>query len=190
MRNLVIWGAPWLRDRLAARGFACDSLRPEAVLVFVADDDDLDAIRRMTAKHAAPLLVVLAGVPSLAVAFRLLRAFELGAAGALLADATDADLARAIDDVVEHRATLEPTIGELLVRGLRARSEKHAAITLTARERDVLRYLVEGHTLAEIADELDIGFYTVQSHVKHIYRKLGVGSKAAATAAALRLQLV
>ncbi|HVK88611.1 MAG TPA: LuxR C-terminal-related transcriptional regulator [Kofleriaceae bacterium] len=190
MRNLVIWGAPWLRDRLAARGFACDSLRPEAVLVFVADDDDLDAIRRMTAKHAAPLLVVLAGAPSLAVAFRLLRAFELGAAGALLADATDEELGRAIADIAEHRATLDPTIGELLVRGLRARSEKHAAITLTARERDVLRYLVEGHTLAEIADELDIGFYTVQSHVKHIYRKLGVGSKAAATAAALRYQLV
>jgi len=190
MRNLVIWGAPCLRDRLAARGFACDSLRPEAVIVYAAEDDDLEHIRRMTAKHNAPLLVVLAGVPSLAVSFRLLRAFELGAAGAILADASDTELARAIGDVADHRATLDPTIGELLVRGLRARSERHAAISITARERDVLRFLVQGHTLAEIAQELDIGFYTVQSHVKNIYRKLDVGSKAAATAAALRYQLI
>lgn len=190
MRNLVIWGAPWLRDRLAARGFACESLRPDVVVVFAEDDDDLEAIRRMIAKHPVPLLAVLAGAPSLALAFRLLRAFELGASNAVLADATDQELTRAINDVADHRANLDPTVGELLVRGLRARSERHAAITLTARERDVLRFLVEGHTLAEIAEELAIGFYTVQSHVKNIYRKLDVGSKAAATAAALRYQLV
>jgi DNA-binding CsgD family transcriptional regulator len=59
---------------------------------------------------------------------------------------------------------------------------------LTSREREVLGELTEGHTTQTIATRLGIGFGTVQTHLK--YRKLDVGSKAAATAIALRHQLV
>jgi LuxR family maltose regulon positive regulatory protein len=51
---------------------------------------------------------------------------------------------------------------------------------LTARERDVLRFLPSRLTLGEIADELYVSVNTLKFHLKLIYRKLGVNSRAEA----------
>jgi DNA-binding NarL/FixJ family response regulator len=63
-------------------------------------------------------------------------------------------------------------------------------IDLTAREMDVLRLLVHGLTSAQIAERLTIGLVTVNSHVRSIYSKLGITSRAAATRYALEHKLV
>jgi DNA-binding CsgD family transcriptional regulator/tetratricopeptide (TPR) repeat protein len=56
---------------------------------------------------------------------------------------------------------------------------------LTAREVEVLRLLAQGLTSAQIAEQLVIGVVTVNFHVRSIYSKLGVTSRAAATRYAL-----
>jgi non-specific serine/threonine protein kinase len=61
---------------------------------------------------------------------------------------------------------------------------------LTRREAEVLRLVVAGQTNREIAAELVLSEKTVGRHLEHIYAKLGVSSRAAATAAALRAGLV
>jgi ATP/maltotriose-dependent transcriptional regulator MalT len=61
---------------------------------------------------------------------------------------------------------------------------------LTPREMEVLRLLVQGLTSAQIADHLVIGLVTVNSHVRSIYSKLGVTSRAAATRHALEHKLL
>jgi DNA-binding CsgD family transcriptional regulator len=60
------------------------------------------------------------------------------------------------------------------------------ATRLTPREREVLRLLAEGRTDQQIATMLFISSNTVTTHVKHILAKLGVGSRTAAVAVALR----
>jgi DNA-binding NarL/FixJ family response regulator len=50
----------------------------------------------------------------------------------------------------------------------------------------VLRLVAAGHTNREIAGQLVLSERTVAHHVDHIFNKLGVSSRAAATAAALR----
>jgi LuxR family maltose regulon positive regulatory protein len=55
---------------------------------------------------------------------------------------------------------------------------------LTLRERDVLRFLPSRLTVREIADELDISVNTLKFHLKVIYRKLGVETRAEAAHAA------
>jgi DNA-binding NarL/FixJ family response regulator len=61
---------------------------------------------------------------------------------------------------------------------------------LTAREMEVLRLLAQGLTSAQIAKRLVIGLVTVNSHVRSIYSKLGVTSRAAATRYALEHHLL
>jgi ATP/maltotriose-dependent transcriptional regulator MalT len=61
---------------------------------------------------------------------------------------------------------------------------------LTPREMDVLRLLVQGLTSAQIAERLVIGLVTVNAHVRSIYSKLGVTSRAAATRYALEHKLL
>jgi len=61
---------------------------------------------------------------------------------------------------------------------------------LTAREVEVLRLLAQGLTSAQIAEQLVIGLVTVNSHVRSIYSKLGVTSRAAATRYALEHHLL
>ena len=64
------------------------------------------------------------------------------------------------------------------------------ADALTARERDVLRLLVEGRSNAEIAAALFVGAGTVKTHVANILAKLGVPTRAAAATHAVRHGLV
>jgi predicted ATPase/DNA-binding CsgD family transcriptional regulator len=61
---------------------------------------------------------------------------------------------------------------------------------LTAREMEVLRLLAQGLTSAQIVERLVIGQVTVNSHVRSIYSKLGVTSRAAATRYTIEHQLV
>jgi ATP/maltotriose-dependent transcriptional regulator MalT len=61
---------------------------------------------------------------------------------------------------------------------------------LTIREVEVLRLLAQGLTSAQIAEQLVIGVVTVNFHVRSIYSKLGVNSRAAATRCALEYNLV
>lgn len=61
---------------------------------------------------------------------------------------------------------------------------------LTALEGEVLRLLAQGMTSAQIAEQLVIGVVTVNFHVRSIYSKLGVSSRAAATRYALEHHLV
>jgi DNA-binding CsgD family transcriptional regulator len=61
---------------------------------------------------------------------------------------------------------------------------------LTARELDVLRLLVEGHSDREIGEALFIGTRTVQTHVANLFAKLGVNTRAEAAAVAVRRGIV
>ena len=61
---------------------------------------------------------------------------------------------------------------------------------LTPRERDVLLPLVQGYTNREIAEQLFVSRYTVESHIKHIYRKLSVSKRTKAVSTARSLGIL
>jgi predicted ATPase len=65
-----------------------------------------------------------------------------------------------------------------------------SGIDLTPRELEVLRLLAQGLTSAQIGERLFIGLVTVNSHVRSIYSKLEVTSRAAATRYALEHHLL
>jgi DNA-binding NarL/FixJ family response regulator len=189
--HVCIWGAPRLRAALEAHGISCGQTSTQAAVIALETEIDLGAVRRTVDElPGVPILVVVPGELTSENGLRLLQAFELGATAAVPSSAPAEEIARAVEDVVAERMVEHPLVGSLLVLALRTRAVQRTRFAITTRERDVLRLLVEGYTVAEIARMLGIAFHTVQTHVKHIYRKLDVNSKAAATALALRHQLV
>lgn len=63
-------------------------------------------------------------------------------------------------------------------------------VRLTERETVVLQRVAKGYTLPEIAQQLGLSRHTIADHIKQIYRKLGVSSRAEATLEAARRGLV
>lgn len=68
--------------------------------------------------------------------------------------------------------------------------QQEADWVLSRREREVLSVAAEGVPVREIASRLGVRERTVNSHLGHIYRKLGVGSRVAAIASASRSGLL
>jgi DNA-binding NarL/FixJ family response regulator len=61
---------------------------------------------------------------------------------------------------------------------------------LSGREVEVLRLLAQGFTNAQIAEQLVVSPYTVNAHIRHIFDKLDVPSRAAAASFAVEHKLV
>ncbi len=106
-------------------------------------------------------------------------ALEAGASGYLLKTTAPGRLARAIEEVLEGGAPMSPSIARLVVDSFGARPAPPSR-RLTSREEEVLKLLAGGAAYAEVARKLDIALGTVQTHVKNIYRKLKVSTRAGA----------
>jgi DNA-binding NarL/FixJ family response regulator len=186
----VIWGAPSLRDDLEAAGIALvEQHSARVALVRVEQVGDLAAIRRLRAQQAALPIVVMVGTGDAAAALAL-AAVELGALGLVGDDAAVTDIATALFEVAAGRAFIASTGAQLLLDAVRRRGVERDGVVLTPREREVLVELVTGRTTADIAKQLNVSVATAQTHLKSLFRKLDVTSRAAATAVALRLRLV
>ena len=61
---------------------------------------------------------------------------------------------------------------------------------LTEREREVLKWMVEGLNNAEIAEQLVVSLSTVKYHISNIFMKLGVDNRVAAVTLAMQKKLV
>ena len=66
-------------------------------------------------------------------------------------------------------------------------AEENAWFQLTARERDVMRLLAEGHSNLEIAQKLFLSEKTIRNHISNIYRKLQITSRGEAILLARKL---
>jgi DNA-binding NarL/FixJ family response regulator len=72
-----------------------------------------------------------------------------------------------------------------VAEALEAHSQPDSLVTLTQRERAVLKLLAQGLTNKQIADALVISTNTVKRHLKAIFVKLGVSTRSAAAAKAV-----
>lgn len=128
----------------------------------------------------------------------VLGAIEAGATGYLLKDSEPFEIIDCIHALRAGGAPISPMIARLLLGRIRlaqAAPETDAAparwaLNLSEREREVLRIVSKGMTLAEIAALLEISVNTVKTHVKRIYQKLAVSSRTEAIFEAHRMGLL
>lgn len=122
----------------------------------------------------------------------LFRALQAGAQGYLLKDQSPELLVFQLIGIANGTLPLSPSIARKLMKyfhhGQNRLSRNEAG--LSTREMEVLGYLAKGIRMADIAEQLGISHHTVGDHVKNIYRKLNIKSRAEAAIKAQGLGLL
>jgi DNA-binding NarL/FixJ family response regulator len=120
----------------------------------------------------------------------VLRAILLGASGYLLKSARVKEIVDGIRLVHNGGATLDSSVAKFLLQNLQSRLPKESLnLGLSERELEILKLLSEGLVKKQIAEKLEIGYSTVDTHVSHIYEKLHVNNAPSAVGKAYRLGL-
>lgn len=129
----------------------------------------------------------------------VLGAIQAGASGYLLKDAPVETIVRAIREVHEGGVPLSRSVARRLL-GVLGRPPAPVPVArpapsgdrddLSPREIELLERIVMGETEPVIAANLDISPHTVRTHVKNIYRKLRVRTRAAAVRLAYERHLI
>lgn len=111
----------------------------------------------------------------------IFRALKAGASGYLLKRSEPEEILEAITNAREGGAPMSSQIARRVVHSFHAPTPAGLDTTaLTERETEILAYLSKGFANKEIADKLNISVPTVRTHLRHIYEKLHVRSRAEA----------
>lgn len=102
--------------------------------------------------------------------------YDAGVLGYCLKTAGQAELLTALDKVSRNEPYFSPEIVPILLKQNPLSGPNHYPEKLTARELELIQWLIQGHSAAQIAQKLFISTYTVETHRKNIYAKLNVHS--------------
>ena len=115
----------------------------------------------------------------------VIKAIEAGAAGYLLKDGGAEQITSSILQLVSGGSPISPSIARHLLKRFRQDNEqetKHPDTAgmepLTKREQEILQYVSHGYTAHEIGKKNNISIHTVNTHIRNIYSKLAVNTRA------------
>lgn len=112
----------------------------------------------------------------------IFKALQSGAQGYLLKDQSPELLIFQLGGIANGSPPLSPSIARKLMKYFQPRLSRTAEGTsvLSVREMEVLGLLAKGIRLADIGKQLGISHHTAGDHVKNIYKKLNINSRAEA----------
>ncbi|MFU8926764.1 response regulator [Acinetobacter puyangensis] len=142
----------------------------------------IEALRHLD--PSCPILVISAWSTQDAI----LGAIQAGATGYVLKERDDLEVSMSIRSILRGGAPIDPFIAQQILSKLISplsnapRSTENIAEKglLSHREHEILELVAKGMSNKEIAEFIHLSRYTVECHIKHIYRKLSVSSRAKA----------
>lgn len=164
-------------------------LAPDVVLcdVRIGKESGLDLCRQITTQHPATKVVLLTVYDDEHYLFQALR---VGASGYILKRIDGQELVNHLRLVREGETVVDHALaGRVALSAARLSAGEFwsgAHLGLTQRESEVLELLVAGHSNKGVASKLVVSEDTVKTHIRGLYRKLGVSDRSGAIAVALR----
>jgi DNA-binding NarL/FixJ family response regulator len=151
---------------------AAKRLRPDVIVTDISMPGltGLDVLGRLKSERLDCKIIVLTMHNDAELAAQAIRA---GASGFILKLSAGDELLTAIEQVLQGRVYLTP----VMTRDVMARMAVPASEPqLTARQRDVLRHILKGQRMKEIAAALDLSPRTIETHKYEMMEALGVHS--------------
>ena len=162
-------------------------LNPDVIIMDISmpNLNGIEATRQIKAFQPSATILILTAYDYEQYVFALLDA---GAAGYLLKDVSINQLVDAVRAVHRGESVLHPVIARKVLERFRCgeRGGVGALSVLTQRELDVLNKAAKGLSNKDIASELFLSVHTVETHLRSIFNKIGVGSRIEAVAQALK----
>ena len=165
-------------------------LMPDVLIMDIAMPgmDGLEATRRMRKKSPKIKVLVLTQYDNKEYILSVIKA---GAAGYVPKRALGSELVSAIRAVHQGDSFLYPSAAAALIEDyLQQAKEEEPYNQLTAREREILKLIAEGHTSREIADMFFLSLKTVLGHRSKIMEKLNLHNQTEVVKYAMRKGLV
>lgn len=149
-------------------------LKPDIVVMDVAmpEVNGIEATKRMVEANPRIRVLVLSMHKEPVYVREILRA---GARGYILKDAIDTELLSAVRSVARGDGYVSPAVSGALLSDYR-QNVTNPIDLLSSRERQVLQLIAEGKTNKEIATQLNLSVYTIDSHRGKIMEKLNLHS--------------
>lgn len=166
-----------------------DDFEPELALIdmHLPDGSGVDLLKQL--EQSAP------GCVSIVITAHdhdeyLFSALQAGAQGYLLKDQGRESMVRALQSIEKGHVPLSPSVTTKIIGSFSKATSSHEELSLlTQRETEVLMLLARGLTARQIADEINLSYHTINSHIKNIYAKLEISSRAEAVQKAALLGL-
>lgn len=155
----------------AAKKIAADD--PDVILLDVElpGINGIDAIPRLLKLVPEAYILILTVYEQELLVF---RALGNGASGYLTKNTPHEKILSAVQDVMEGGGPMSAHVARMVIGSFK----RNDATPLTKRETEILEQIATGKSRKRIAEELFIDLETVKSHIKNIYHKLNVHSKA------------
>lgn len=169
-------------------------LKPRVALLDIRMPD-MDGIQALEAVKAAKLDTRVIMVTTYRSTAYLLRSLSAGAAGFVLKDISREELLAAVYSVAQGTSLVDSQFLQDVLRSLESvektdEAPEELVESLTAREMDILRLMVEGLTNQAIGDVLGLSAGTVKGYAQTVMHKLGTNDRTQAAVKAIRMGLV
>jgi len=167
---------------------AAKRLRPDVIVTDVSMPglSGLDVLNRLKSERVESKVIVLTMHHDGELATRAMRS---GASGFLLKQSAGEELLTAMHQALEGRMYLTPALTKEVIERMAA-SPEQSEPQLTARQVDVLRLILEGRRMKEIAALLQLSVRTVETHKYQMMEILGVESTAELVKYAIEHRLI
>ena len=109
---------------------------------------------------------------------KIFNALKNGATGYLLKNTPFPQIKRSIEDIQSGGAPMTPLIARKVIQFFSGDKKQNIKDPLTPKEKQVVAGLIDGLSYKKIAESLGNSVETIRSHIKKIYRKLEVNSRA------------
>ncbi len=171
----------------AKREIAATTFDLALVDIGLPDGSGLDVINAITARQGETYIIVSTIYDDDATLF---KALKNGARGYILKDRDRDKIVSYLKGITAGEVALSAPMAEKMVMHFNAKGPTLPGPPLAPREEQVLASIARGQSVAETASALGVSTNTAKSYVKSIYSKLGISSRAEATAHAIRRSLV